>query len=120
MLLLAIKVLFLLLVLVYVAIDQNRGFVCRTGTVQGITAGSSYGTVTSTTGHTVPGGTYPYSSVPGGTYSHTGVPVSTGRAFTYGEFYIQGNGQESYAYITVGSSSPLNPQAVCKIGFSCL
>lgn len=104
----------------YVAVDQNTAFICDTGTVHGgsYTAGSSYRTVTSTTGHTVPGGNYTQ-SVPGRIYSH-GVPTSTGRAFLKGEFYNYGNGQKANAYITVGSPSPLAPQAVCRFGFSCL
>lgn len=97
-----------------VVVDQNRSFICDSGTVQGggYAYGRPYGTTTTTPGSVTSGGNY--------TYTHGGVPVSTGRAFLGGDFHTFGNGQQAYGRIVVGSSSQSASQAYCVDSFSCL
>ena len=81
-----------------VKIDQNRSFVCSSGTVSGVSSAIS-GTTT---------------SIPS-----TGAVSTTGtRSFLSGMFHTFGNGTQAYGQIIVGS--PIVPNATCHINFTCL
>ena len=78
-----------------VFIEQNRSFICETGSVSGSSPVSALGTGSSPS-------------------------AKRKRAFLKGDFHTFGNGQQAFGRMVVGSSSNLAPQASCVISFFCL